>query len=220
MDAENELQEPIGATTRSAAAAAADAPPHTRYGREVKPPERFGHTANVAMLVQGGSERQVPTSYKAAITGPDRNEWLKAMEEEHQSLQANTTWELAELPPGRKAIGSKWIFRIKEDAQGQVTRYKARLVAQGFTQQQGFDYEETFAPVMKLTTLRILVAVAAAKDYSIKQLDVSTAYLHSEVDEEIYMRQPPGFQVKGNKGQDLYCRLRRSIYGLKQAGRN
>ena len=142
------------------------------------------------------------------------------MNTEFDALQANSTWELSELPPGRKAIGCKWVFRVKEDSEGNMARYKARLVAQEFTQQLHFDDEETFAPVLKHSTFRILVAVAAAKNFELKQLDVETAYLHSKVEEEIYMRQPPGYTVESKDNKTLFCKLHRSLYGLKQSGRN
>lgn len=158
-----------------------------------------------------------PQSYNEAVTCPDKSKWIQAMNDEINSLYENQTWDLVDLPEGEKGIGCKWTFKIKRDACGKITRYKARLVAQGFSQKFGTDYDEVFAPVAKQTTFKILLAVASAKGMEVKHLDVKTAFLYGELEEVVYMKQPQGFVVEGKEKK--VCLLRRSIYGLKQAGR-
>lgn len=162
-------------------------------------------------------EQNEPATFKEAVSGPEKEEWLKAMKEELKSLTSNATWELVDPPANRNIIGSKWVYRKKLNAEGEVERFKARLVAQGFTQRFGFDYEEIFAPVAMQSTLRVLLAVAGRQKMTVKHLDVKSAYLYGTLSEEIYMRQPPGFVVQKKAHQ--VCRLRKSIYGLKQAAR-
>ena len=139
------------------------------------------------------------------------------MEKEMESLCANKVWELVELPPNRKVVGSKWIFKRKVDADRAVVRYKARLVAQGCTQKFGLDYEETFSPVVRFESIRSVIVLGALHKLQLHQMDVSTAFLHGELTEEVYMRQPEGFVEQGK--EHLVCRLKRSIYGLKQSPR-
>lgn len=137
--------------------------------------------------------------------------------EELQSIESNQTWELVDLPPGKRAIGCKWVFTRKRNSNGQVQRYKARLVAQGFSQRYGTDYYEVFAPVVRQATFRTLMSVAAKRKMMVKQFDVKTAFLHGQLEEEIFMKQPPGFAVKN--AENKVCRLKKSLYGLKQAAR-
>ncbi|CAM8948863.1 unnamed protein product [Rhodiola kirilowii] len=140
------------------------------------------------------------------------------MEKELSALQSNNTWSLTPLPRGKNPVGSKWIFRVKRHSDGTIERYKARLVAKGFTQEEGLDYNETFAPVVKMQTVRIVIALAASKNWPIYQLDVDNAFLHGDLDEEVFMTLPPGYFMK-EKQMGLVCKLNRSIYGLKQASR-
>ena len=139
------------------------------------------------------------------------------MKEEIESLIKNETWELVELPPGRKAIENKWVYRIKKDKNGQEIKKKSRLVIKGFRQKEGIDYKETFAPVVQITSLRLLLALSTLKSWKSFQIDVKTAFLYGKLEEEIYMKQPKGFIKEGEEA--LVCRLKRSLYGLKQAPR-
>lgn len=156
-----------------------------------------------------------PTSVKEATQGNEAEQWNGAMHEEMDSLLHNQTWTLTELPPGRKAIRSKWVFKLKRDQQGNIARYKARLVAKGCSQVKGIDYDETFSPVVRYASLRFLFALAVKKGLRCHQMDAITAYLHGELDEDIFMQQPEGYQ----DGSSRVCKLNRGIYGLKQAGR-
>ena len=119
------------------------------------------------------------------------------MASEIQALEANHTWSLQSLPPGKKAIGCKWVYKIKNRADGSVEKYKARLVPKGFTQKVGLDYIETFSPVAKMVFVKSLLAVAAVKGCSLSQLHVNSAFLHGDLTEEVYMVLPPGFHNKG-----------------------
>jgi hypothetical protein len=137
------------------------------------------------------------------------------MKEELDGLHKNNTWDLLDLPPGKSVVGCKWVYKIKTCSDGTVDRYKARLVARGFTQEYGVDYEETFAPVACLSSVRALLAVAASRHRSLCQMDVKNAFLNGDLNEKVYMQPPPGLSHPTNK----VCRLRRALYGLKQAPR-
>jgi hypothetical protein len=159
-----------------------------------------------------------PRTLVEALEGPDAAQWREAADAEFYSLtRKHNVWELTELPPGRRAINGRWIFKVKRDAHGDIEKYKARFCAKGFTQRQGIDYDGTFAPVMKPATLRLLCATANTHDLEMHQIDVKTAFLYGEIEEEIYMRQPAGYVEPGSEHK--VCRLLRGLYGLKQAGR-
>lgn len=138
------------------------------------------------------------------------------MRSEIAALELNNTWSLVTLPPGKHAIGCKWIFKIKYHSNGNIERYKVRLVAKGFTQQEGLYYTETFSPVAKLATVQTLLAAASIQGWFLKQFDVQNAFLHGDLDEEMFMRKPLGFS-KGYSSQ--VCHFNKSLYGLKQASR-
>lgn len=169
---------------------------------------------------------QDPTSFKEAIA---HDHWVTAMNHELDALELNKTWELVTLPPGKHAIGSKWIFKTKYLADGSVDKYKARLVVLGCHQRLGEDYFETFAPVAKLTTVRTLLAVAAMEKWHTHQMDVSNAFLHGELSETVYMKLPRGYSNLGSRitvnmllpsaSANLVCKLKKSLYGLRQAPR-
>lgn len=139
------------------------------------------------------------------------------MKREIDSLHSNDVWVLVKPPSNRKVVGSKWVFKRKVNADSEIERYKARLVAQGCTQRYGLDYEETFSPVVRFESVRSLIALGAQQGLILHQMDVAIAFLHGELDEEVYMEQPEGFVKEGKEG--LVCRLKRSIYGLKQSPR-
>ena len=132
------------------------------------------------------------------------------------ALQNNETWELVDLPNGKKPVGCKWVFAVKFKGDGSLERYKARLVAKGYTQTYGINYQESFAPVAKMNTIRILLSLVVNFDWELQQHDVKNVFLHGELEEEIYISIPPGFsRSDGNK----VCRLKNALYGLKQSPR-
>nr|GEX82869.1 hypothetical protein [Tanacetum cinerariifolium] len=158
-----------------------------------------------------------PANYKAALLDPESEKWLNAMNVEMQSMKDNEVWVLVVLPPNGKTVGSKWLFKKKTDMDGNVHTNKARLVAKGYTQTLGIDYKETFSLVADIRAIRILIAIDAYYDYEIWQMDVKTAFLNGYLNEEVYMEQPEGFV--NMKYPNRVCKLKRSIYGLKQASR-
>ena len=150
---------------------------------------------------------------KEVVNSEECKLWKNAMVEEMEALDKNEAWNLVELPDGRKPIGSKWVFKKKLNAAGKVEKYKARLVAKGYSQVEGIDFDEIFSPVAKMTSIRFLLSIAATFDLEVEQMDVKTVFLHGDLNEEIYMKQPEGFPVKGKK--ELVCKLKKSLYGLK-----
>lgn len=180
--------------------------------RARQPPDRYGEWATVAE-----SDLCEPETVRDALTSPEKAKWKEAMQKEMESLYANEVWDLVELPKSKKAVGSKWVFKVKVDADGEIERHKARLVAQGYSQRFGSDYDETFSPVVRFESVRTVAALAAQHGLKLHQMDVKTAFLNGELKEEVYMKQPEGFVVKGK--ENLVCRLKRSLYGLKQSPR-
>ncbi|RVW65982.1 Retrovirus-related Pol polyprotein from transposon TNT 1-94 [Vitis vinifera] len=158
-----------------------------------------------------------PESFSQAMSCKESELWYNAMKDEMSSMKCNDVWDLVELPNGVKTIGCKWVFKTKKDSLGNIERYKARLIAKGFTQKEGIDYTETFSPVSKKDSLRIILALVAHFDLELQQMDVKTAFLNGELEEEVYMKQPEGFP--SSDGEQLVCKLKKSIYGLKQASR-
>lgn len=188
----------------------AEAPRRSERANKGIPPERLINEINIIEKIEE------PKSLKEVMSSKYKKEWLQSMKEEMESLKENNTWILSDLPEGKKAIGCKWVFKVKTNVDG-VHRFKARLVAQGFSQKYGSDYDEIFAPVVKQTTFRTLLAVAAKEKMFVEHMDVKTAFLNGELLEEIYMKQPPGFEIEN--GDKKVCLLQRSLYGLKQAAR-
>ena len=144
-------------------------------------------------------------------------EWLRACEAEIESITKLDSWELVDLPPGAKPIGLKWIFKLKRNSDGSINKYKSRLVAKGYVQRYGIYYEEVFAPVARIETIRLLINLAATNGWEIHHLDVKTAFLHGELKETVYVSQPEGFEVKGS--EEKVYKLKKALYGLKQAPR-
>jgi hypothetical protein len=152
---------------------------------------------------------------------PQSGEWEAAIKSEYDSLASRKTWTLVPCPAGRKLVGSKWVFNLKRDANRQIARCKVGLGARGFTHEKGVDYHETFAPTVRVTSVRTSLAlVAYNNDSEMEQLDVVTAFLEADIEEEIYMRQPEGFRHTHINGEERVCLLKKSLYGLKQAPRN
>jgi len=165
-------------------------------------------TASMALI-------DAPATYEEAMSSEYAENWKQAMQEEMQSLIANNTWELKTAPSGTNIIPTKWVYAIKRDANGDITRFKARLVAKGFKQKEGIDFDEVFAPVSKHSTLRALLAKVSADNLELRQLDVTTAFLQGDINEEVFVQQPQGFK----QGKGLTCHLNRALYGLRQAPR-
>lgn len=178
-----------------------------RDRKQLKPPERLIELC-IAEIVE-------PEHYYEAMKSENASEWQAAMDEEIKSLSDNNTWYLTDLPEGRRAIANKWVYKVKYHANGDVDRYKARLVVKGFSQRKGIDYCETYSPVARFETIRALISVAANENLELTQFDVKTAFLYGSLEEEIYMKQPQGYD--DNSGQ--VCRLVKSLYGLKQSPR-
>jgi hypothetical protein len=171
-------------------------------------------TTVVAKAVASDAE---PKSYREAMRRPDSELWHQAMVREMEAHLENGTWELVKLPHGRKAIGSKWVFKVKRNPDGTVERYKARLVAKGFGQRPGVDFDEMFAPTTKWAALRAILALAALENLKLESIDISNAYLNGELhDIDIYMQQPDGF---AERDSSWVARLLKGLYGLKQGGR-
>jgi hypothetical protein len=156
----------------------------------------------------------IPTTLSEALS---KEKWKQAMNVEMEALEKNKTWELVKLPAGKKPVGCKWVYTVKYRADGSIERYKARLVAKGYTQTYGIDYLETFAPVAKMNTIRILLSLVANYGWDLQQFDVKNAFLHGELEEEIYMEVPPGYG--NNLAAHTVCKLKKALYDLKQSPR-
>ncbi|CAB4042957.1 Retrovirus-related Pol poly from transposon TNT 1-94, partial [Paramuricea clavata] len=160
-----------------------------------------------------------PKSYKEAIKSKDSEKWCEAMNEEISSLSENNTYTLTKLPEGKSIVGARWVYTVKEGKNGEKS-YKARYVAKGYSQVPEVDYFETFSPTAKITSIRMLMQLALDLDMEVHQMDVKTAYLNAPVDCELYIEQPEGFVKHSESGEMLVCKLNKSLYGLKQSGRN
>ena len=167
-----------------------------------------------ALAVSNMCDEEEPVSYNEA---QNFENWMTAMQCEYDAIMKNGTWSLCDLPPGKKAIGTKWVYKLKCKLDGSVERYKARLVAKGYAQEKGIDYEETFAPTCRMTTVQSICALAAHNGWNVHQLDIKTAFLNGDLHEEVYVTQPRGFVQKGQENR--VCRLHKALYGLKQAPR-
>ena len=172
--------------------------------------------ALLALLARANDpEPYEPKTYKQAVDSREEKDWRRAMQEEIDSINENDTWILTSLPPDRKALRGKWVYKIKRGPAGEILRYKARWVVRGFEQREGIDYNETFASVVKPMSYKAIFAIAAANDWEIHHMDVKTAFLYGRVDEEIYVEQPTGL----DDGSTRVCKLKKALYGLKQSSR-
>ncbi|KAI3791603.1 hypothetical protein L2E82_05458 [Cichorium intybus] len=201
------------ATTRSIA--------RDRPRRQIVPPKRYAEAELVAyaFIVANDIESETePLNYDEAIKSKDSSDWMIAMHNEMESLQRNGTWDLVPIPNGKRPVKCKWVYKLKEPVNpNEKPRYKARLVAKGYSQIPGVDYTDIYSPVVKHTSIRALLGLVASNDYELEQLDVTTAFLNGELEEEIFMQQPEGFVVPGK--EDYVCKLKKSLYGLKQSPR-
>jgi hypothetical protein len=190
--------------------------PHTpvlrRSVRERRLPERYTPSdfrSNLALSITDDDPRTV----RWAVDSEDGNLWKRAMDEEMASLYKNEAWDLVHLSTGRKPIGKKWVFKKKLNAKGKVEKYKAWLVPKGYSRVEGIDFGDIFSHVAKLTSIRFVLSIVAAFDFEVEQMNVETTFLHENLEEETYMKQPEGYDMKGKK--ELVCKLKKSLYGLK-----
>lgn len=194
---------------------------HTVFDKSTPRPfslESSASSSQPTNPVSADSSLDDPSSYLEALHRPDAAQWVKTMTEEIHSLKENKTWELVRLPDGRKAIQCKWVFKTKYLPNGDIDKFKAHLVAKGYTQKAGIDYSETFSLVVKFETVRIVMAITAADDLEIVQFDIKTTFLNGDIAKLLYMEQPEGFIDLDHP--DYVCLLRKALYGLKQASCN
>lgn len=163
------------------------------------------------LLLAGMDE---PLNYDQA---PRKKEWRSAMKAELEAVERNRTWTLTELPPGKKTIDLKWVFKLKKDLNGEIVKHKARIVAKGYVQEYGIDFEEIFTPVTRLETVRLILALSAKNGWGVHHLDVKSAFLNGELTEEVYVSQPEGFVQPGQ--EHMVYKLHKALYGLRQAPR-
>jgi hypothetical protein len=157
-----------------------------------------------------------PECYEEAMQVDTKKKWEQGIKEKMDSLANNQTWDLVQLPIGKRALQNKLVYKLKEEDGGEK-QYKARLVVRGFAQKKGIDFDEIFSLVIKMTSIRTILSLVAVGYFHLEQLDVKTTFLHGDLEEEIYMQQPQGYEIKGK--ENLVCRLKKSLYGLKQAPR-
>ncbi|CCA74092.1 hypothetical protein PIIN_08046 [Serendipita indica DSM 11827] len=165
------------------------------------------------------STSREPTTLGEALKRPDGDKYVQAAIEEVRAHLENGTWKLVRLPQGKKAIGSRWVFKIKRDADGSISKYKGRIVAKGYAQREGIDYTETFAPTARFGALRTIIALAALEDWELESVDISTAFLNGEIDAEVYMQKPEGVEFEGYEGTSWVLQLLKGLYGIKQGPR-
>jgi hypothetical protein len=200
----------------------------TRAGRVIRQPREYWRIESLPQplqITQGNNEsdedeilmvreEDEPETYAQAMRSPESDKWKIATEEELNALNRNNTWDIVDKPANRKIMDNRWVFRIKRNADGSIERYKARLVVKGFQQVPGTDFDETFSPVVRYDSHRLLIAIAATKQWIPQQLDIKSAFLYGNLKEEIYMYLPQGYRLTGK-----VCRLKKALYGLKQAHR-
>jgi hypothetical protein len=155
-----------------------------------------------------------PSSYEEAA---ENQVWKDAMAEEYQSIMQNDVWDVFPRPKEKSVVSLKWIYKTKHTADGSIEKYKARFVARGFSKKQGIDYEETFAPVARYTSIKTILSLVAMMKWKVHQMDVKATFLNGEINEEVYVEQPLGFETHDRETH--VCRLNKALYGLKQAPR-
>jgi hypothetical protein len=175
--------------------------------RESKRPNMF----SIYVALMSNIIDSEPSTLEEAAEKP---EWKDAMMEEYQSIVKNHVWQVVSRPEGKSVVTSRWIYKIKHVADGGIEKYNTRFVARGFSQKEGEDYEETFAPIAKYTSIRSIIVIASAMGWKLHQMDVKTAFLNGVIDEEVYIEQPQGFVIHGKESH--VCRLKKALYGLKQ----
>lgn len=183
-----------------------------RSKRKIRKPDELSLVAEAYAYV---TEDLYPQSYDSTMKSDEAQEWTKAMDDEMFSLAENNTWELVNPPKGKRIVQNRWVLRVKTTADGTRGRFKARLVAKGYTQKEGIDYDETFSPVARYDTVRAILSVSAAENLKLLQFDIKTAFLNGDVKEEVYIKQPEGYNDRTGR----VCKLKRSLYDLKQAPR-
>ena len=190
-------------------------PRHSNRENRGVPPLRFIE----AYLATAADEeaKQSPQSVQEALQGPHKEKWQQAMSSEMESLRENGVYELVDRPVGKKVVKSKWVLRVKTNERGEIEKYKARVVAKGYSQVEGVDYDQTFSPTVRFESIRQMVALGASKGMQMHQMDVTTAFLYAPLDEEVYMEQPEGTVFPGGEGKVM--RLLKCLYGLKQSPR-
>ena len=195
----------------------------TRPKRNVKPPDRLGYGAPQALACASNNDNMTrilgnvtePRTIHDVYKSPYKQEWITAMADELESIRQNDVWTLVDLPPNKRVLGNRWVFKAKTDPNGQVEKFKARLVVKGYNQRFGEDYNQLYSPVIRFDGIRIILAIAAREGLFLYQYDVKTAFLSAKVEEEIYTNQPDGF----DDGSGRVCLLKKALYGLKQAPR-
>ena len=193
----------------------ASEPRHSNRGNRGVPPLRFIE----AYLATAADEevKQSPESVQEALQGPHTERWRQAMNSEIESLRENGVYELVDRPEGKKVVKSKWVLRVKTNENGEIEKYKARVVAKGYSQVEGVGYDQTFSPTVRFESIRQMVALGASKGMQMHQMDVTTAFLYAPLDEEVYMEQPEGTMLSGSEGKVMG--LLKCLYGLKQSPR-
>jgi hypothetical protein len=203
--------DPVSVPATALAPSDSALPPRTRLQDGIRKPKKYTDgTVRYAFLSTSGE----PYNLQEALSTPH---WKAAMDAEYGALMRNKTWTLVPPQPGRNVIDCKWVYKIKHKADGSVDRHKARLVAKGFKQRLGIDYDDTFSPVVKPATIRLILSLAVSHGWVLRQLDVQNAFLHGILEEDVYMKQPPGFVSPDFPS--YHCKLDKALYGLKQAPR-
>ena len=173
------------------------------------------HAQNIPILPTGST----PNTRDSALASADRRHWRFALDAEFNQLIEADTWDLVLRSQARNVISGKWVLKIKKDSLGEISRYKARWVARGFTQREGVDFNDIFAPVIRYSSIRLLLSLAARHNTELYGIDVSNAFARADVDEDLFVDQPHGYEQKGPNGEHLVCKLKKGLYGTKQAAR-